>query len=190
MAVNIFGDLPEEQFEENFDANFTGLPLRKGRYEGIITFADDEVNPAEQWDAVAGGPPTHYRTRLKAIVDGRGARAYANISTKPFKAGKDTEKMTSMAVRLLQRLGEKERATEATTPVDLARAITNVLAGGVHAIFDVDWETSYQDQGQWVNVRGEENFPKDGEGNPIPTIIAPDGKECRARATFQVVAAA
>ncbi len=193
MGVRIYDDLPEEQFEEGYSSEPTTFPtVRDGRYEGTITFADDEVDPAEQWDTM-DGVPVHYRTRLKATINGdgpfTGRRVFGRVSTKPFKAGKNSDKLTSTATRALNSIGEKDRAAEATTPVQLARAVTEVFASGTKAVFDVQLQASYQENGSWVNVRGEENFPKDDAGNPIPELDGPNGK-VRGYPEFRIVSAA
>lgn len=199
--VNIFSELPIEQFEEGFDPLAVNLPLRKGRYDGVITFQDRDADPAEQWGQMNGGPPTHYWTNLRFTVaegqEGEGKAAFAFIGTKPFALDKKAAKpvLTSQAAEILRKLNEKDRAKEAESPVALAQAVTHVLGGGKPATVDVDWETgSCRACGQrgvkWTTltptgVRGEDNFPRDEDGNPIPLVPCPTcGEELKARAAF------
>lgn len=195
MGVDIFSELPHEKFEEGYNPSFTGLPVRKGRYEGVVQFQDQ----LKEWVAVNGTvDPIHYYTRLEAVTEG-GRKVRGFTSTKPFKAGRDTNILTNSAVRLLRSLGKREEAVAAEGPVDLARALTTTIGDGIAAIIDVDWTAECKDcrlrgvkhsQTTPCKVYGEDNFPHDVEGNPSPNVECPTcGAELRANAEFKVFGA-
>lgn len=197
--ANIFDILPEEKFEEGYDPTFAGLPLRKGRYEATVKFRINDVPIGERFGLI-NGSPMHVYAKLMAHIEGKGF-ADGFISTKPFKAGSDTEKLTSTAVRFLRSLGQRELAIAADTPKKLAEAIGEVIGeDGVRAVVNVNWETDScrdcRDRGLKnskntpISVRGEDNFPHDAEGNPIPEADCPTcGATLRAQAKFNVVGA-
>lgn len=200
MSISIYDNLPTEKFGDAFDATAKGGIVRKGEYHGTIKFANEDAAPAEQWDEIRNAPGFFY-TNIVATVNGGGpfdgAAVRGFLSTKPFKAGRNTNKVTTSATRFLVAVGETDKAVAADDSLTLARTVTEVIGEtGVPAKFFVDWTAQCrgcQERGvdrRASTVRGEENFNTDDAGNPIPKTACPTCTQpLVGQAEFRVIGA-
>jgi hypothetical protein len=188
--MSIFDELPEEEFVEGYDPTASFVPLRKGKYEGVLTFADDETEPVDQWKPTKGNAYADFK-----IVTEDGKRSKSRIFTHPYQQPRDSGKYTSAAGQLLMKLAGRDVASRATSVRELVRLLTDTIGNrGVPVIFTNDWKAECRDCSKngvkTAKVQGEENFPTTDDGTPIPSVACPNcQQDIPAYAEFRVIAA-